>query len=60
MGGVNPLALAHGEDSSDFRIGHNLLFVAVTPLLLFVHKRTFVIWPIWIPPRVGDDPSIVA
>ena len=28
------------------------------PLLFFVDKRTFVIWPIWIPPRLGDDPSI--
>ena len=30
------------------------------PLFFVVHKRSFVRWPIWIPPRVGDDPSIVA
>src|SRR5208337_5141051 len=30
------------------------------PLLLFVDERTFLSWPIWIPPRFGDDLSIIA
>jgi hypothetical protein len=34
--------------------------VAPLLLLLFVDKRTFVSWSIWIPPRVGNDSSIVA
>lgn len=30
------------------------------PLLLFVYEGADFVWPIWIPPRVGDDSSIPA
>jgi hypothetical protein len=29
-------------------------------LLLFIDKQTLVVWSIWIPPRVGNEPSIVS
>jgi hypothetical protein len=30
------------------------------PLILFVDIRTYVIWSIWVPPRLGNDSSVPA
>src|SRR5277367_687780 len=40
--------------------GHGRPTPCGASLLSFVDKRSFVGWPSWIPPRVGNNSSVVA